>query len=54
MASATSSRISTQARSGGSTIKSSSSWDLGDDIVRYAVVDGDRSGVWMVRLPPAP
>lgn len=31
-----------------------SSWDLGDDIVRYAVVDGARSGVWMVRLPPAP
>ena len=28
-----------------------SSWDLGDDIVRYVVVDGDRSGVWMVRLP---
>jgi len=31
-----------------------STWDLGDDIVRYAVVDGERSGVWMVRLPSAP
>jgi len=30
-----------------------STWDLGDDIVRYAVVDGERSGVWMVRLSPA-
>jgi len=29
-----------------------SNWDLGDDIIRYVVVDGDRSGIWMVRLPP--
>ena len=27
--------------------------DVGDDVVRYAVVDGERSGVWMVRLSPA-
>jgi len=31
-----------------------STWDLGDDIFRYTVVDGERSGVWMVRLSPAP
>ena len=28
-------------------------WQIDGELVRYPVVDGARSGVWMVRLPPA-